>query len=441
MDITRNNVDALNAVVKISLSKEDYAPSVEKVLTDYRKNANVPGFRKGAVPMSLIKKQYGKAVLLEELNKILQENLNKYLQEEKLDILGNPLPKEKEDLDLDAESFEFEFELGLAPQFDVNLDNVKGITRYNVVADDKMIDEQILRLRKQYGKMIQKDEVAAGDDISGTFINEANNINAPAKFTTDVFADKKQAEKFIGKKAGDIVTLNTKGLFDDDHKLMDYLKVGHDVVHGLDIDVDFKIEEVTSTEPAELDDAFFKKLFGEENGGTIEDLKSRIKQDAEGQFAQQAEQKFLNDVTESLLSETKFDLPSEFLTKWLQTAGEKTLSAEEAAQEFGRSENGLRYQLIEGKIMSTYGIELKFDDVKAHTEALIRSQMAQFGQMEPSQEDIDGIVARVLSNQEEVRRISEQVMNQKMLELFKEKVGAEIKEVSYEDFVKASYGE
>lgn len=441
MNITRDNVDALNAVVKITLSKEDYAPSVEKVLTDYRKNANVPGFRKGAVPMNLIKKQYGKAVLLEELNKLLQEHLNKYLQQEKLDILGNPLPKEKEDLDLNAEEFEFEFELGLAPEFDVNLDAVKGVTRYNVVADDKMIDEQVLRIRKQYGKMTQKDEAGEGDDISGTFTSEAHNINAPARLTLDVFADKKQAKKFIGKKAGEVVTLNTKGLFDDDHKLMDFLKVGHDVVHGLDIDVDFKIEEITATEPAELNEDLFAKLFGEGNVGSLEALKAKIKEDAETQFAQQADQKFLNDVTEALLEETKFDLPAEFLTKWLQTAGEKSLTLEEAAQEFGRSENGLRYQLIEGKIMNSHGLELKFEEVKSHTEGIIRTQMAQFGQMEPSQEDIDGITARVLSNQEEVRRISEQVMNEKMLALFKEKVGAETKEVSYEEFVKASYGE
>lgn len=441
MNITRNNVDALNAVVTVKMSKADYEPQVEKVLANYRKNANVPGFRKGQVPMNLIKKQYGKAVLLEEVNKLLQENLNNYLQQEKLEILGNPLPKANEDFDLDKDDFEFEFELGLAPAFDVDLANVKDLTQYKIVADDKLLDDQVLRIRKQYGKMISKDAIAEADDISGTFINEEKGIDSPAHFTLDVFKNKNEADKFIGKKAGDIVTVNTNGLFDDDHKLMDYLKLGHDEVHGLDIDVDFKIEEITASEPAELNEELFAKLFGEGNVASLEDLKAKIKGDAEKQFASQADQKFLNDVTESLLSSTKFDLPANFLKKWIQQNGDNPLTAEQAEEEYNKSENGLRYQLIEGKIITSNGLQTTFEDLKAYTATVMRRQMAQFGQMNPTEADVDGIVARVLSNQEEVKRLSEQVMSEKMLNLFKEKVKAKTKEVSYEEFVKASYGE
>jgi trigger factor len=441
MNITRNNVDALNAVVTVEVSKADYEPQVQKVLTDYRKNANIPGFRKGTVPMSLIKKQYGKAVLLEEVNRILQDNLNKYLQQEKLDVLGNPLPVANENFDLDNEDFSFDFELGLAPSFDVDLANVKNLTQYKVVADEKLLEDQILRIRKQYGKMVSQNAIEADSDITGTFINEEKGINNPAQLSLDVFKNKTEADKFLGKKIGDVVTVNTKGLFDDDHKLMDYLKVGHDDVHGLDIDVDFKIEEITTNEPAELNGELFAKLFGEGNVASLDDLKAKIKEDAEKQFATQADQKFLNDVTETLLTETKFELPSEFLKKWIRTAGENPLTPEEAEAEYTRSENGLRYQLIEGKIISSNDLQISFDDVKAHASELIRRQMAQFGQLNPTDADVDGIVARVLSNQDEVKRISEQVMSEKMLHLFKEKVNAKTKEVSYEEFVKASYGE
>lgn len=441
MNITRNNVDALNAVVTVEMKKADYEPQVEQVLQNYRKNANIPGFRKGQVPMSLIKKQYGKAVMLEEVNKLLQEKLNQYLQDEKLEILGNPLPKANEDFNFEGDDFTFEFELGLAPAFDVDLAGVKNLTQYKIVADEKLLDDQVLRIRKQYGKMIQKDEVAEGDDISGTFTNEEKGINSPATFSTDVFKNKKEAAKFKGKKVGDVVTLSTKGLFDDDHKLMDYLKVCHDDVHGLDINVDFKIEEITTTEPAELNEELFKKLFGEGDVADLAAFKNKIKEDAEKQFAVQADQKFLNDVTESLLSSTKFDLPAEFLKKWIRQTGENPLSAEQAEEEYNKSENGLRYQLIEGKIITSNGLQITFDDLKDYTNGLIRKQMAQFGQMNPTDADVDGIVMRVLSNQEEVKRLSEQVMSEKMLNLFKEKVKAKTKEVSYEDFVKASYGE
>lgn len=441
MNITKEQIDALNAVVTVNVAKEDYAPQVDKALQAYAKTANIPGFRKGAVPMSLIQKQYGKTVLLEEVNKVLQSSLNRYLAEEKLDILGNPLPKIDENFNWDAENFSFQFELGLAPEFKVDLDAKNKITHYKIVADDTLIDEQVARIQKQFGKLISKDTVEQEDDIRGVFSNEEKGINAEANITLDIFKDKKAAKKFIGKKVGDVVTLKTKGLFDDDHKLMDYLKISHDDVHGLDIEVDFTIEEINTSEKAELNQELFDKLFGEGNVASLEELKAKIKEDAENQFATQADQKFLNDATEHLLSNTKFDLPSEFLKKWIQTVGEAPLTPEQAEAEYARSENGLRYQLIEGRVMADNNLQITFEDLKAFTSEVIKKQMAQFGQLNPTPEEVEGIVARVLSNQEEVKRLSEQVMSEKMLSLFKEKLKAKTKEVTYQNFIKESYGE
>ena len=441
MNITRNNSDDLNAVVTVKISKEDYAPQVEKMLWNYRKTAAIPGFRKGAVPASMINKQYGKATLIEVVNKLLQENFNKYLQEENLDLLGNPLPVINEDFDWDANEFIFEFELGFAPEFDIKLEDVDNITHYKIVADDALLDEQVDRIRKQYGNKISKTEVAEGDDISGTFVNEEKEINAQATISTDVFKDKETVKKFIGKKAGDVISLNTKGLFNDDHQLMEYLKVEHDDVHNLDINVDFTIEEVSSTEPAELNQELFDKLFGDGQVSSVEDIKAKIKVDAENQFATQADQRFLNDVTESLLEKTNFDLPATFLKKWMQTAGENPLTAEQAEEEYNRSEKGLRYQLIEGKIVNANKLQLTFEELKQYTAGMIRQQMFQFGQTQPTDSDVDGIVTRVLQNQEEAKKISDQLMSQKMLNVYKQKVKSNTKEVTYADFVKESYGE
>jgi len=346
-----------------------------------------------------------------------------------------------QDFDWETENYNFDFELGLAPEFTVDLAAKNTITGYKIIADDKMLNDQVERIQKQYGKLISKETVEEGDDLNVTFTNEANGINNTTSISLDVFKDKKAAKKFIGKKVGDVVSIGTKGLFDDDHKLMDYMKVDHDLVHGLDVDVDVKIEGVTTSEKAELNQELFDKLFGEGVVTSVEEVKAKIKEDAEKQFVQQADQKFLNDVTEFLLESTKFDLPSEFLIKWLQNSGEQPLSEAQAREEFAKSEKGLRYQLIEGKIMSENQMQITFEDLKAFTSELIKKQMAQFGQMNPTQEDIDGIVARVLSNQDEARRLSEQVMSEKMLQLFKEKVKAKSKEVSYEQFVKEMYGE
>lgn len=225
MNITKEQVDALNAIVTVAITKEDYSDKVAEILNDYRKNATIPGFRKGHVPMGLVKKQYGKAVLVDEVNKLLQDALNKYLTEEKLDVLGNPLPKAQDNLDWDAEDFSFEFELGLAPSFDVTLKSKKAITHYTIVADDKMIEEQVARIQKQFGKLVSKNEIAQDDEITGTFFNEDKGIDNKVTFTLDKLKGKKNIGAFEGAKVGDQITINTKGLLLTEHDLMHYMKV------------------------------------------------------------------------------------------------------------------------------------------------------------------------------------------------------------------------
>lgn len=440
MNITKQQLDALNAIVTVNITKEDYSDKVEKALQSYRKNANIPGFRKGQIPMSLVQKQYGKAVLLDEVNKLLQESLNKFLVEEKIDILGNPLPVVKEDFNWDADDFSFDFELGLAPEFTVNLE-AKKVNRYKIVADEELLNEQVERIQKQFGKLYSKEKSEEGDELRGTFKNEAEGINQEATVNTSIFKNKTTAKKFIGKKVGDVVTVSTKSLFADDHDLMKYLGVPHDKAHGLDVEVEFTISEINGYELAEITQELLDKLFGEGKVTSVEELKQKIKEDAENQFAAQADQMFLNQVTEYLLENTKFDLPETFLKKWLQTAGETPMTPEQAEEEYNKSEKGLRYQLIEGKIITENNLQVTFEDLKAFASDLIKKQMAQFGQMNPSEADVENIVARVLSNQDEVRRLSEQLISQKMLNLFAEKSGAKVKEVTYPEFVKISYGE
>ncbi|WP_339624849.1 trigger factor [uncultured Winogradskyella sp.] len=439
MNITRENIDALNAVVKVDIAKEDYSDKVEKILTDYRKTANIPGFRKGHVPMGMVKKQYGKAVLVEEVNKMLQDALGKYLVEEKLDVLGNPLPKAQDDLDWDAEAFSFEFELGLAPQFDVKLKGKKAITHYNIVADDKMINGQVENIQKQYGKIISQTEVAKDSEITGTFSNEEKEIDNSTMITLDKLKGKTNPKKFIGAKVGDVISLKTKGLFNDDHDLMTFLKVAHDDAHGLDVEVTFKITEINGRELADLDQELFDKLFGKDKVTSATELKEKIKEDSEKQFAQQGDQKLLNDVTEYLVENTKFDLPSNFLQKWMQTAGEEVMTEEQAKAEYDKSEKSMRYQLIEGKLIQDHKLQVQFEDLKAYAMQMIKGQMAQFGQMNPSDKELEDIAARILSNQEEVKRLSEQLMSQNLLGLYKTEANIKAKDITYDDFVKEFY--
>ncbi|WP_282054655.1 trigger factor [Maribacter luteus] len=440
MNITKEQIDDLNAVVKVAITKEDYQDKVESILNDYRKQANIPGFRKGHVPMGMIKKQYGKAVLVDEVNKLLQDNLNKYLTEEKLDVLGNPLPKQQDNFDWDNDQLDFEFELGLAPSFEVPLKTKKALTQYKIVADDKMINEQVERIQKQYGKLVSQNEIAKDYEVIGTFKNEEEEIENKTTLELDKVKSKTALKALIGKKVGDEVVLATKGLFKEDYLLSSVLGVSQEKAKDLDIEVAFTIEEINEREAAALDQELFDKLFGKDAIKSEEELKARIKEDSEKQFEQQSDQKLLNDVTEYFIENIKFDLPSEFLTKWIKTTGEQPLSDDQASEEYEKSEKGLRYQLIEGKIIKDNDIQIQFDELKEFAKGFIKTQMAQFGQLDPQEEELDNIAARVLGNQDEVKRLSEQLMSQKLLTLYKEKVNLKTKEVTYENFVKEVYG-
>jgi len=439
MDITRENTDALNAVVKVDIIADDYQPKVDKILVDYRKKADIPGFRKGHVPMGMIKKRYEKSVMIDEVNKLLQDSLNKYLTEEKIEILGNPIPKSQENFTWDTKNFSFEFELGLVPQFEVNLTSKKKITQYVINADDSLIDKEVENLQSRYGKMSAVDIINENTNVTGTFVNEEKEIENKSTINLSDIKGKTNLKKFLGSKVGDVIELKTKSLFSDDSKLMGALGLSNEEIEGLNIKVLFTIEETTEIELADLDQELFDKLFTDGSVKSVTELRNKIKEDAEKQFLQQADQQLLNSVTEFLIDNTSFDLPSEFLQKWLATAGEKQLTPEEAAEEYNKSEKGLRYQLIQEKILKENDIKLDYEELKEYAKGFIRTQMAQFGNMNPEDAELDDIANRILGNQEEAKKLQDQLMSQKLMTFYKEKMTFKTKKVTYEGFIKEVY--
>ncbi len=439
MNISKEQIDELNAVITVDIAKDDYSTTVEDILKDYRKKANIPGFRKGHVPMGLVKKQYGKAVLVDEVNKLLQDALNKYLTEEKLDVLGNPLPKEQETFDWEADDYSFQFELGLAPKFEVELKGKKAITHYKIVPSKEMVEDQLKNIQKQYGKLISKDVAEAGDVLRGTFTNAEKEINKETTLELDTLKGKKTQKLFIGAKVGDTITVGTKGLFENENLLVSALGVTAEDSKALDVEVTFEVAEVNQQELAVLDQELFDKLYGEGTIKSEKELKDRIKEDGIKQFVQHSDQQLLNDVTEFLLETTKFELPAAFLQKWIRATGESPLTEDEAKEEYEKSEKGLRFQLIEGKLVNDNNLQVTFDELKEHAKELIKGQMAQFGQLNPEDKELEEISARILSNKDEVKRISEQLMSQKLLTFYKENAKIKEKEVSFEEFVKEAY--
>ena len=439
MKVTQENIDDLNAVLKIEVSKDDYKDKVEKILEDYRKKANIPGFRKGKVPMSLIRKQYEQSVVLDEVNSLLQEAINKHLTEEKLDVLGNPLPKYNENFSWDKDDLEFEFELGLAPKFEVDLQPKKAITKYKIVADDKMVDEQIENIKKQYGTAQEEEKITKNSNVTGTFVNEEKGINNKSTFSMERVKDASLKKALLGKKVGDTVTLKTKNLFDDDHYMQHVLGVSHDDAHGLDVNVDFTVENISSVKEAELNQELFDKLFGKDAIKSEEELRAKLKDIAEKQLAQQADQELLNTVTDTLIENTKFDLPKEFLQKWMVATSENPITPEQAKEQYEQSEKGLRYQLVEGKLIKDNNLQVTFDELKDHAKKYIKAQMAQYGNLNPSEDELESIALKVLQNQEEAKKLQDQIISEKLLNFYKENVKLKEKEVSYDDFVKEVY--
>ncbi len=439
MNITKENIDALNAVVKVDIVADDYQAKVTEVLTDYRKKADIPGFRKGHVPMGMVKKQYGKSVMIDEVNKLLQDSLNKFITEEKLDILGNPIPRVQENFNWDADAFSFEFELGLVPEFDIDLKAKNKINQYNIVATDDLLDEEVKNIQTRYGKVTELEEATEHSNVTGTFVNEEKEINKKSTFLVNDLKGKKNEKKLIGAKEGDVIELETKKLFEDENRLQHILGVSEEVAKDLDVTVAFTVEKITKTDAADLDQELFDKLFADGSVTSVSDLRDKIKEDAEKQFQQQADQQLLNAVTEHLVESTEFDLPADFLKKWLATAGEKELTTEEATAEYEKSEKGLRYQLIEGKIMKDNDIKLEYAELVEYAKGFIRTQMAQFGNMNPEEKELDEIAGRILQNKEEAQKLQSQLISQKLLAFYKENINFNTKELSYEDFIKEVY--
>lgn len=440
MQITKENTDSLNAIVKLEINKDDYSPKVEKILKDYRKTANIPGFRKGHVPMGMIKRQYGQAVVSDEVNKLIQDSLNKFIHEEKLDILGNPIPKEQADFSWDADNYKFEFELGLAPEINIDFNNSKAIKHYKIVADKEMVEDQIKHIQRQFGKLVTQNEVKEGYTVVATFKNTDEGIDKESSFKLEDLDGKQNKALFTGLKVGETVEVSSEKLFKSETVLANHLGISEEKAKGLTIDFHIEINEINEHIPHELNQELFDKYTREEGKITSKkELEEEIKKQAEEQFKQHGEQQLFNDISEYLIENIKFDLPVEFLQKWIKLSAEKELTDEEAKAEYEKSEKGIRYQLIEAKIIKEHDIKVQPDEVKELMKNRIRLQMAQYGVTTFTDEQIEEFSNQMLSNEDEVRKVSEQVLSDKILALLKENLKLKEKEVSFKEFADENY--
>ena len=441
MKISRSDINPLNSVITIKIERNDFEGKVSKILNDYRKKANIPGFRKGHVPIGMIKKQYETAVTAEEVNKLLQENLEKYLNEQKINILGNPLPVAMEDeIDWKSSELSFAFELGLAPKFDLNLGEKNKIIQYHIIASESMINDQINQQRKQFGRLVARKHPLEDFEITAVFKNDEAQIEATNTFDLSLINGKSNISALKKATVGTLLNLKFKKLFKDEATASRILNISPDKILEIKGEITIDIKEINERIMAEINQEFFDKIYGPNQVNSEEEMRQKVVEQMEKQFENQSDQKLLNDITEYLVKKTKFDLPDEFLVKWMQNSGEKSLNAEDARKEYERSEKGIRYQLIEGKIIADNDLQIKFEELKDFSKEMISVQMSQYGQAELPDEELEKIVARVMSNKDEARRLSEQLMSKKLLEFFKSTLSLKNKKLTFDKFIKEAYG-
>ena len=438
MKITLNKKNKLSGIISIEIDKNDYEQKVNDVLKRYSKTAKIPGFRKGFVPIGLVKKQYGNAVKVDEINKLLDSSLKKYIQDEKLDILGGPIPYADNEINWDSEIINFDFEIGYTPEFKINLKPKKPILKYEVKADKKMVDGQIKNIQSQYGKLISKPKVENNSEITANFNCTTDEINNSSMFKTESLKPS-FLKRIIGLKVGNELTEIGSKIFKENYELSRNLKIELEKAKNFKSEVSIKIEEINEREMADLDQDLFDKVFGKNSVKSVTEMKNKLSEDFVKQFQNQVDQKLMNDTIEYLIESTKINLPSEFLIKWMKLSSENKISIDEAKSEYEKSEKGMKYQLIESKIIIDNDLQVNFEDLKSFTTDLIKNQMLQYGQAIPDEKEVDGIVARVMSNKDEIKRLTEQLTSTRILNFFKDNFNYKTKKVSYDEYIKEAY--
>ena len=445
MKITQNNINDLQAELKVVITPEDYQDKVDKVLKDYRKNAEIPGFRKGKVPMSVINKKYRIPVLVDEVNKLLQEDLYKYISSEKIKVLGSPMPKDGQKMDWENNTtFNFEFEVGLAPDLDVKITKKDKVKYYQIQADNKLVDNYANDIAKRYGAMSKPEISEEGDlvfceisqiDVDGNIME--NGVRNEATVSMDFISDKKIKKQFIGVKEGDSVTVNVMKAFSNHTVLSSMLNITHEQLHDLSSeDFQFTVKNVSRIKPSEMNQELFEKVYGKDSIKTEKEFKVRIKDEAERSFVPESDRMLKNDVVTYLIDKIKFDMPDEFLKRWLVHTSEKKVTLEQIESEYDMYSKSLRWQLIENNILENYNIKVSDEEVENHTKSLITMQMQQYGQPVPQEDKMNEIVASILKKEDERKKVYDQLYDVKSLEVYKENFKLTEKAISYDDFVK-----
>jgi len=443
MEVVKKETGKLSAEIAIKIEEKDYKAQVEESLRNYRKQVNMPGFRKGMVPMGMVKKMVGTNILVEEINKLLSDKLQNFIGEEKLEILGNPLPKEEDAPSIDWEKqkeFDFTYEIGLAPEVKIALSDKDKFDKYQIKVEEKMLEEQMEEIAKRYGKMTAVDQSLDGDMLYGKFEElekgnvKADGISNQSVLNLTTIENAKDRKKLIGLKSGESADLKISSLAAENY-IASWLGIEVSEVKNVKSDFRFTVDKINRLEAADYNSELFDKLYGPGVVKTKEEFKKKIQDEMEKNFSENTEQLFERDVQDHLLKKAKLELPDDFMKRWLMTANEKPITKEQIEEEYEQYSRGLKWQLIENKLITENELGLTQEEVINHTKGLIQQQLAGMGQIMDDKE-LEETAHRILQNQEEARRVYDQIYSSKLRKLYNDTVKIKEKNISYDEFVK-----
>ncbi len=445
MNITQEKIDNLNTVVKVSIKPEDYRDRVEKAIKVQAKKAKLPGFRPGMVPSAHIKKMYGKSILVDEINNLLNDSLTNYITESKLDVLGQPLPKVDESKEFNwdyNDDFEFDYEIGLAPEFELDFSSADKLVYYNIQADEETLQSRIKNLRKSYGKM-SNPEVSADDDVLYAQLTQLSpdgsvfedGISSTASVRLDQIKDEEIKKSLTGLKKDDVIEFDVQKAFDGDaFQVSKLLNISEEDARELKSKFNLTVKNVNRLEEADLDQEFFDKLFGAGVVTSEEEFVEKVRAEIESMMAQNADQKLHNDIVKFGLEKFQLELPDEFLKRWLK-ATNQNLTDDELEKGYDDFARNLRWTLIENKVITANSLEIKYEDVFETAKQRLDAQFKMYSPQALPEDQLAQYTVQFLQNKENANKIFEEVKTAKVLDFLKTVVTLDKQDIEYSKFL------
>ena len=442
MNVDKQVIDQVNAVLKVSIVKADYEDKVEKALRNYRKKANIPGFRPGNVPVGLIKKMYGKAVLAEEVQNTISETLYNYIKDNKISILGEPIPSENQvPIDFNSqEDFEFSFDIALSPELTFTLNKKDAVPYYAIEVTEEMVSNQVKSLASRNGSYIKAETVEAADVVKGTLVEQAEKDGITvddAVLMPSYFKNEEEKAKFVGLAVGDKVVFNPSVAYDKaEGEMASLLKLPKEVAKDIVSEFSFEIKEITRYKEGELNQELFDAIYGKDVVTTEEAFKAKVKESVESQFVSESDYRFMVDAKDVLLKKLKdVQFPVEILKRWLVTTKEgKTI--ESVDEEMPKMVEDLKWHLMKEQIVKENNLTITDDDLMETAKKVTRVQFAQYGMMNVPDDLLANYASDMLKKDESRQNVMDQAMSSVVATYLKGVVKLNEKAISLEDFNK-----